>query len=110
MDRLATSCPATQRFLAAVAERGGNLGAHTNGLLRLLDAHGAEALEFAVTEVLRRDAPNLPAIHQVLDQRRNASGRPPPIAVPPPADPRVARLVVVPHALAAYDRLSEVKK
>lgn len=107
MDRLARACPSTRGFLVAVAERGGNLGSHTNGLLKLLDGHGADELEAAVVEVVARDAPHLHAVRQVLDRRRHADGRPPPVPVALPDDPRVRGLVVKPHRLDAYDRVGQ---
>jgi transposase len=107
MDRLARSCPASRPFLVAVAERGGNLGAHTNGLLKALDAYGADELEIALGEVLENDAVHLHAVRQVLDRRRHAAGRPPPVPVALPDDPRVRGLVVTPHRLDAYDRVGE---
>lgn len=105
MDRLGRACPASRLFLVAVAERGGNLGAHTIGLLKLLDAYGADELEFALGVVLENDAPHLHGVRQVLDRRRHAAGRPPPVPVALPDDPRVRGLVVTPHALEAYDRV-----
>lgn len=107
MDRLSRSAPATRDFLVAVAERGGNLGSHTVGLLKLLDAYGAEALQGAVIEAMGRDAPHLHAVRQVLDRRRHAEGRPPPVAVALPDDPRVRGLVVKAHSLADYDALAK---
>ncbi len=107
MDRLAHACPISRDFLVAVAERGGNLGSHTNGLLKLLDAYGAEELQAAVIEALAKDAPNLHAIRQILDRRRHAHGRPPPLPMALPDDPRVRDLVVKPHRLDAYDRVGD---
>src|SRR5690606_25694530 len=109
MDRLHHAVPGTRAFLVAVAERGGNLGSTTNGLLKLLDAYGADDLQVAVGEALRREAPHLPAVRQVLDRRRHERQLPPPVPVALPDDPRVKDLVVRPHALTTYDTLgSEV--
>lgn len=105
MDRLSHAAPATATFLLVVAERGGNLGAHTIALLKLLDAYGAAALDSAVTEALTRDAPHLHAVRQVLDREGRAAGSRPPVPIALPDDPRVRNLVVTPHALAAYDAL-----
>lgn len=109
MDRLHHAAPGARAFLVAVAERGGNLGSTTNGLLKLLDAYGAEELEVAIGEALRREAPHLPGVRQVLDRRRHERQLPPPVPVTLPDDPRVKDLVVRPHALTTYDALgSEV--
>jgi transposase len=105
MDRLRHAVPAARDFLNVVAERGGNLGSHTNGLLKMLDAHGQDELQAALVEVLAKGAPHLAALHQVLDRRRHANGRPPPVPVALPDDPRVRNLVVKTHRLDAYDRV-----
>lgn len=106
MDRLHVAVPSCQAFFLQVAERGGNLGATTSGLLHLLDAHGPEALEVSVAEALRQGAPHLAAVRQLLDQRRHAQGLPPPIAVQLPDDPRLRDLVVRPHSLNTYDTIA----
>ena len=107
MDRLQHAAPSSRAFLVVIAERGGNLGAHTIGLLKLVDAYGAEAVNDAINEALAHDAPHLHGIRQILDRRRHAEGRPPPLAVALPDDPRVRDVVVTPHRLDSYDNLSE---
>lgn len=102
-DRLQISVPRTRDLLVAIAERGKNIGAATNGLLRLLDAYGAEALNAAVGEAMDADTPHLAAVHHVLDREQWARGRPPAVPVALPDDPRVRDLVVKPHGLASYD-------
>jgi hypothetical protein len=108
MDRLHHAAPRTRDFLVAMAERGANLGATTNGLLKLLDAYGADELDLAIGEVLERDALHLAAIRQVLDQRRHHRHLPPPVPVHLPDDPRVRDIVVKPHALSSYDNLDDI--
>lgn len=105
MNRLLAAVPACRALLERVAERGGNLGGTTNGLNRLLDDYGVEALTEAVAEALAHDAPHVAGVRQVLDRRRRLAGQPPPVPIPLPDDPRVRDLVVKPHALDAYDRL-----
>jgi transposase len=107
MDRLGRAVPVSRDFLVAVAERGGNLGAHTIGLLKLLDAYGHAELDAALGEVIENDAPHLHAVRQVLDRRRRAAGLSPPVPVALPDDPRVRSLVVKPHSLGDYDRVGE---
>lgn len=107
LDRLARAAPASQAFLRRIAERGGNLGAHTNGLLKLLDAVGGTELDAALVEAAESEALHLHAVRQILDRRRHALGKPPPVAVALPADPRVRDVVVTPHRLGAYDRVGE---
>lgn len=105
MDRLAHVAPASRDLLVRAGERGHNLGAATAGLLRLLDSYGAEALQEAIVEALDRDACHVAAVRQVLDRRQQESGKPPPIPVALPDDPRVRDIHVKPHALATYDGL-----
>jgi transposase len=105
MDRLHHAVPVSQRLFQEIAQRGGNLGSVTSGLLRLLDTYGAAALEAAITEALTAGAPHLPAVRQILDRLRHAQGQPPPIPVALPDDPRVRDLVVRPQPLTDYEEL-----
>jgi len=105
MDRLHHAVPSTQALLRETAQRGGNPGGVVTGLLKLLDAHGAAALEEAVAEAVAGDAPHLKGVRHSLDSHRQTRGLPPPLAVQLPDDPRIRDMVVVPHALALYDTL-----
>ena len=107
IDRLHHAAPSSQGLFVEIANRGGNLGATTSGLLRLLDRYGARALDEAIATALARDAPHLGAVRQILDQRRHAKGKPPPVALFLPDDPRVRDLVVKPHALTTYDQIEK---
>jgi len=107
IDRLHHAAPSSQGLFVEIANRGGNLGATTSGLLRLLDRYGARALDEAIATALARDAPHLGAVRQILDQRRHAKGKPPPVAISLPDDPRVRDLVVKPHALTSYDQIEK---
>lgn len=107
MDRLHHAAPCSGDFLQRIAERGGNLRSVTYRLSQLLDAYGAQELEHALAEALRRDAIHLAAVRQVLEQRRHATGAPPPLPVHLPDDPRVRNLVVRPHALDTYDAVHQ---
>jgi hypothetical protein len=107
IDRLAHAAPSSQRLFKEIAQRGGNLGATTSRLLKLLDRYGAHELERAIAEALEHDAPHLGAVRQVLDRNRFAAGKPPPVPVRVPDDPRLRDLVVRPHSLTGYDHLSE---
>jgi len=106
IDRLYQAAPASRKLLVVVSERGGNLGSTVNALSKMLDAHGALALQDAVLEALERDVPHLHAVRQALERRRQEQGQPPPVAVPLPDDPRVRNLVVKPHSLETYDCLT----
>ncbi|HEU4734067.1 MAG TPA: IS21 family transposase [Kofleriaceae bacterium] len=106
-DRLRAACPSAAAFLEALAARGEPIGTHAARLARLLDAHGATAVDAALTETLQRGAVSAEAVAHVLDQRARARKAPPPIAVVLPDDPRVRDLRVTPHALSHYDALSQ---
>jgi transposase len=106
-DRLRGACPSAAAFLDALAQRGEPLGTHAARLGRLLDAHGAEAVEAALAETLARGAISAASVAHVLDQWARARKAPPPIAAVLPDDPRVRDLRVTPHTLAQYDALSK---
>lgn len=107
MGRLQHAVPASVDFFERAAERGLNLGNITGRLLTLLDDYGSAELERALVVVNEQDVVHVPAIRMLLDQRRHAQGRPPPVAVSLPDDPRVRDIVVRPHALETYDNLRE---
>ena len=107
MDRLHHAAPSSQQLFAQIAARGGNLGSVTCGLIRLLDAYGAEAVEQAIQEALIQDVPHLAAVRQILDRSRHARGQPPALAVTLPDDPRVRDVVISSHRLADYEQLRQ---
>jgi transposase len=105
-DRLSAAVPETAALFEALALRGGNLGAHTVRLLRLLDQYGAEELRAAVTLAVEREAFGAGSVAHILESRRRARGLRPPVAVELPKDPRVRDLRVMPHRLEDYDALA----
>jgi len=105
MDRLHHAVPASATLLEGAARRGHNLGSGVAGLLRLVDTWGADAVQQAVVEAVRADALHVAAVRQVLEQRQQAEGAPPPLPVPLPDDSRARDLHVQPHDLASYDDL-----
>jgi hypothetical protein len=107
LDRLARAAPQSRRLLTTVAEQGGNLGATTSSLLRLLDAFGGEALDAAIAESLDAGRAHPHAVRQVLDRIRHARGLPPPVAVALPDRPGVRELAVTAHRLDTYDTLAK---
>jgi transposase len=106
-DLLAQAAPASQTLLIRAAERGGNLGAITVALMRLLERYGAAALQDAILEALLRDVPHPNAVRRVLERRREDLGAAPPIALLLPAHVRDRDTPVRPHALETYDQLRE---
>jgi transposase len=107
LDRLHSALPSCQLLLNHVALRGGNLGSMTWSLRRLLDLHGADALEHAIVEALNRGTPHLGALRQILEQQRKSLGLPPKVPVQLPDDPRFNQLNVRPHNLKDYDQLTD---
>jgi hypothetical protein len=106
LDRLARAAPESRRLLQAMAERGGNLGAATTALLRLLDGYGAAALDAAITEALAAGRAHPQAVRQLLDRDRQARGLPPPVTIVLPDRPGVRDVTVTPHRLGTYDTLT----
>lgn len=105
MPRLYTAVPNARALIEALAERGGNIGGTVARLGELLDAFGTAELVVAIEEALAADAPHVGGVRQVLDRRRREAGKPPPVAVTLPDDPRVREVVVPPRSLRAYDQI-----
>ena len=105
-DRLHHSAPGAVALFLRAASRGAHLGSLTRGLLRLLDTHGAQALERAIQATLAQDAVHLGAVRHFIDQHASADALAPPVAVALPADPRVREISVRPHSLHEYDQLA----
>jgi hypothetical protein len=110
IDRLHYAAPSAADLFQLAAERGVNLGALTRGLIELLDAHGAAALEAALVAALAQDAAHLAAVRHFIDLHRAQRGRSPPIPVTLPDDPRVRDLTVRIHNLADYEDLTPEQK
>lgn len=109
MNRLFVAVPVARKLIAALAERGGNIGSAVARLGELLDAFGPAELSVAIEEAVAADAPHVAAVRQVLDRRRHEADRPTPVAVTLPDDPRVRNQVVRPPNLGAYDQLKDRK-
>ncbi|MGB6452040.1 MAG: IS21 family transposase [Steroidobacteraceae bacterium] len=106
IDRLHYAAPSAPELFRRAASRGVHLGSLTRGLLSLLDAHGAAALEAALAAALGQDATHLAAVRHFVDLHRAERGQSPPIPVTLPEDPRVRALAVRPHNLADYASLA----
>jgi hypothetical protein len=107
MDRLTAAAPASRDLLTCLAQRGANLGTATARLLRLLEDFGGTRLEQAIREAIEKDIPHHHAVRQILERQCRAEGRKPRLPVTLPDDPRVRELTIRPHALQAYDELSQ---
>jgi len=106
IDRLHHAAPSAAQFFALAAARGVHLAVLTRGLVELMQAHGATALESALVAALREDAAHLGAARHFIDLQRARRGQPPPIPVALPDDPRVRDITVRPHPLTDYEQLT----
>jgi transposase len=109
-DRLRAACPAADKFIEALAQRGEHLGGQVARLLKLLDRVGPAELDVALKDALGRGAVGAASVAHVLEQRARARKAVPAIDVVLPADPRVRDLRVTPHALDSYDALAKPSK
>jgi transposase len=107
MDRLARAVPHAQALLELAAERGGNLGNIIARLLAVLDAVPAAELDAAVAEAVQRNTPTVGAVRQIIDRKRAALGKPPPVVTRFSTNQRAADVVVRPHRLETYDHLDK---
>jgi transposase len=105
-DRLAQAVPASRLLLTQAAERGDRLGSLIRQLLGLLERYGADELQAAIEEALRRGVPHPNAVRLALEQRREAQQRLPPTAVPLSAAAQPRDVIVQPHRLDGYDQLT----
>ncbi len=106
IDRLHHAAPSAAKFFALAAARSVHLAVLTRGLIELMQAHGAGALENALVAALREDTAHLGAVRHFIDLHRARRGQPPPIPVALPDDPRVRALTVRAHPLTDYEQLT----
>lgn len=102
-DRLTQAAPAIAELLQRAAARGHNLGSITAGLARLLDRYGTGPLQAAVVEALARDVPHPNAVRLALEHAREATGRPPVLALALPEHVVRRDAPMRTHSLASYD-------
>ena len=104
-DRLFGAVPSSRAMMERIAERGGNLGATTSGLLQLLDRVGADTAR-ARGRRGRRARPDCTCAPSIMCSTGCATRRVNPrrSRCRVTTDPRAA-VQVRPHALSTYDRL-----
>ena len=102
-DRLLRQVPVAERLLVLLAQRQRRLATAVDELVRLLDDHGATALEAAINEALLAGSAHPASVRLILarEQRRNRTTVT--LGVDLPEDPRVRDLAVTPHRLDDYD-------
>ena len=105
VSQLTQTIPAMADFLARAAAKGHHLATMTRVLGQMLDHYGAQALQEAVVEALRRDVPHHNTVRLALERVRQER-RDSPLVVPTLSE-RAQRLdvTVKPHRLDAYDDL-----
>ncbi|QND60485.1 IS21 family transposase [Mesorhizobium huakuii] len=106
LNSLTRAVPACQTLMIRAAERGSNIGAITNAMLKLLDLYGAQELQAAVEEALHAGASHSRSVRDVLERRRVARGAPPPVETSLPEHVRRKDTTVRPHRLDSYDQLT----
>ncbi|MBK8265180.1 MAG: IS21 family transposase [Nannocystis sp.] len=106
-ERLTAQAPSSEAFLVNAAARGQNLGGATSVLMRTLDEYGASALERALVAALAKGIVAASAVRHMVIQESQT--RPPPLVVALDDHPKLAAVVVHPHALGDYDRLGEIE-
>lgn len=104
-DRLADAVPASAALLAAVAERGDNLGSATAAMMRLLTTYGAVALQEATCEALSANSPHPNSVRCLLEKRQREQNMPPAIAIEMP-EAAQNQPHIRPHNLQSYDLLA----
>jgi hypothetical protein len=104
-DRLHYAAPSAAQLFRRAAARGASMAVLTRGLLRLLDSHGASALQAAIIAALAEDSAHLGAVRHFIDAHALARGQGAPIPVALPDDPRLRTLHVRPHNLLDYEHL-----
>lgn len=102
-DRLMRAVPQAEALLQALARRQRHLATAVLRLLFLLDTYGTEEMRRAVAEAIEQGSPHPETVRLILERRAHQRGTPPQLPIPLPEDPKIAQLVVEPHALADYD-------
>jgi hypothetical protein len=105
ISQLSQAIPAMADFLARAATKGHHLASMTRVLGQMLGHYGAQAMQEAVLEALRRDVPHHNAVRLALERARQER-RDSPLVVPQLSE-RAQRMdvTVKPHQLDAYDDL-----
>jgi transposase len=103
--RLLSSVASSDRFLELLSLRGQNMGGCVTSLLKLLDIHGAQRLESAISEVVQSGSSQLRSVHLVLQRLEKQIHEPEPPAVIQ-LDSRLANIIVQHHDLSKYDKIA----
>jgi transposase len=107
LERLTDLVPAAETFLRQAFDKGESARNLTQKLLLLLDDYGKDDLQLAIETALERNTPRLSSVAFVLNNRRTASTKKPPLPVQLEHRPDLAEIYVKPHSPEVYDELSE---
>ena len=107
IERLTALVPETKLFLDQAFEKGEPLRALTQKLSLLLDDYGKDELRQAIQTALERQTPRLSSVAFLLNKRRVASTKKPPLPVLLGHRPDLAEIHIQPHSPEVYDELSE---
>lgn len=105
-QRLMSVCSYAAPFFAELVARDEPMRAQCSQLNRLLDAHGASALNAALAKALDCGAVTADSVAHLLDQERRRHNQLPPLMPAALDDPRIRAIHVVPHSLTPYDELA----
>jgi hypothetical protein len=107
-DRLRTACSHAEAFVEGLALRGGNIGPSVARLLRLLDRHGAEAVDKAIAAAIEKNAFHPDSVAHLIDADLRARDVAPPLEPIVHDDPRVRDTRIETRSLTQYDDLIPV--
>lgn len=100
---LEQAIPEVRALLDLAFTRGESAGHQTKRLYRLVEEYGVPAVREAVSLALTRDTPTAASVAFLLRTRRRTHAVPVDLS----RHPEVHSLVVHPHSLASYDKLTE---
>jgi hypothetical protein len=100
---LEQAIPATRALLDPAFARGESAGHQTKRLHRLVEEYGVPAVREAVAQALARDTPTAASVAFLLRTRQRKHAAPVDLS----RYPEVHSLVVRPHSLASYDKLTQ---
>jgi hypothetical protein len=104
IDRLQQLAPSSAELLKKMGERRLNIGSATQSLMKLLETHGRELLEFGIREAISREVYHPHGVRHAIARRREKDSQQSLLPIHLPDDPRVQDLIVIPHDLSIYDK------
>ena len=106
-DQLIKAIPTSRELLTQATKRGEPLGQTVRALTDMLETYGVAELELAIADALAREVFHPNAVRLVLERRRQATAKPPPLPIALPDHVKRRDVPVRPHNLNDYDHLME---